>query len=63
MKLFALLCLIDEFYLIYFDTDDTVLVVKKLAVVEQCLEVSDYCQVNVQKKLFKGRVVSYGQGN
>lgn len=51
----------NEFYLIYFDTDETVSVVNKKAIVEEkCLEVGDYCQVKVKKQVFKGRVVSYG---
>ena len=45
--------LINKFYLIYFDTDDTVSVVKKSAIVEQCLEVGDYCQSRYKRSYSK----------
>ena len=52
------------FYLVYFYEDETVSVVKESSIVEcvsgKSLEVGKECRVKEKRKVFSGRVVSYG---
>ena len=52
-----------KFYLIYFDMDETVSIVKEDAIMEssdQQLSVGDICHVKQKRKLIEGRVITYG---